>query len=408
MIGSAPGAVVLPILPILIAVAAQPLASAQTSSPAAAPQQVERQDAPISPKELRGAIDQLGKLDFSTRMNASRTVRRASAAQAVPALIEAVTAHADGYVRFRALVLLSGFNDPRTRSVVLPLLADANDRVRASAYAWVEHNRTPEAIPQLLAALETEESEFVRPSLTRALAAYADDPRARDAMRALVNRGQDFFRSVAIEAIGDYKGAYASAELTKVAQLEGPLQDDAVLALGKIGDKRALGLFAELQRSAPRDVQPSIAAAICLLGVNCGAHKGYLTESINFAIENSGFQELLRPAVGGMAAIAAVGDESALRWLVEAGGPSRDPARAPIALGIGLVALRNPALTLRVVEQQPDASPAVELLREAFDMLEEDYEEEQFFVLVRRAYWGAAEDTPTRRAAGLLIKQLEF
>ena len=362
----------------------------------------------VTPQQLKAAIDQLGNLDFATRMNAARTVRRAAAAQAVPALIEAVTGHADGYVRFRALVLLAGFNDERTKSVVLPLIADPNDRLRATVYTWFEHNKAPEAIPQLLKALDKEESEFVRPNLMRALAAYADDGRVREVIRGLVNRGQDLFRSVAIEAIGDYKGSYAIAELTRVAQLDGPLQADAILALGKIGDKRALETFAALQRAAPRNVQPSIAAAICLLGVNCQTHQPYLVDTVTFAVKNSGFQELLRPAVEGLAAIAAQGGESALQVLIDAGAPSQDPARAPIALGIGTVALRNPALALRVAEKQPDPAPLVELLREAFDMLEEDYAEEMFYVTVRRADWGAAEGTPTRKAAGTLIQKLEF
>lgn len=362
----------------------------------------------VTPQQLKGAIDQLGNLDFSTRMNAARTVRRAAPAQAVPLLIEAVTGHADGYVRFRALVLLAGFNDGRTRSVVLPLISDPNDRVRATAYTWFEYNQVPDAIPQLLKALEKEESEFVRPALMRALAAYGSDARIREVMKGLVNRGQDLFRSVAIEAIGDYKGSYAMPELIAVAQLDGPLQADAILALGKIGDKGALETFSTLQRTAPRNTQPSIAAAICLLGVNCQTHQPYLTDTISFAVKNSGFQELLRPAVGGLAAIAAQGGESALQTLIDAGAPAQDPARAPIALGIGTVALRNPALALRVAEQQSDLAPLVGLLRDAFDMLEEDYAEEQFYVTVRRAYWGAVEGTPKRKAAGTLIQKLEF
>ncbi len=387
------------LLPLLATVAiVVPVTSAAQTPP----------EQPVTIAQLHGAIDQLGNLDFATRMNAARTVRRAAPAQAVPALINAVAEHTDGYVRFRALVLLSGFNDGRTKSVVLPLIGDANDRVRAVAYAWFEHNKAPEAVPQLLKALEKEESEFVRPALERALAAYGEDPRAREALTALVNRGQDLFRSVAIEAIGDYKGAYASAELTRVAQLDGPLQSDAVLALGKVGDKRALETFAALQRSAPRNVQPSIAAAICLLGVNCQTHQSYLIDTIAFAVKNSGFQELLRPAVGGLAALAVQGAEPALQALIDAGAPAQDPARAPIALGIGTIALRNPTLMLRVVQQQPDAGATIELLREAFDMLEEDYEEEQFYATVRRAYWQAGEGTPERKTAGLLIQKLEF
>ena len=57
--------------------------------------------------------------------------------------------------------------------------------------------------------------------------------------KRLVMQGQAFFRSVVIEAIGDHKGGYAIKAITEVAKLDGPLQDDAVLALGKIGDKSA-------------------------------------------------------------------------------------------------------------------------------------------------------------------------
>src|SRR5258706_2301146 len=53
--------------------------------------------------QLQAAINKLGDLDYATRTGAARTVRRTTAAQAVPALLQAVTAHADGYVRYRAL-----------------------------------------------------------------------------------------------------------------------------------------------------------------------------------------------------------------------------------------------------------------------------------------------------------------
>src|SRR5690348_12211864 len=62
---------------------------------------------------LQAAINNLGKFDDATRTAAAKVVRRADPAQAIPALIEAASNHADGYVRFKALVLLSGFNDPR-------------------------------------------------------------------------------------------------------------------------------------------------------------------------------------------------------------------------------------------------------------------------------------------------------
>src|SRR6266849_5986097 len=82
----------------------------------------------VSPGQLKSAIDRLGDLDYDTRTAASRTVRRVPGAQAVPALLQAVAEHTDGYVRYRALVLLAGFNDPRTKDSMRASLKSPNDR----------------------------------------------------------------------------------------------------------------------------------------------------------------------------------------------------------------------------------------------------------------------------------------
>src|SRR3954447_23397570 len=121
--------------------------------------------------QLQAAIDKLGSLEYTTRTNASRVVRRTASAQAVPALLRAVTDHADGYVRYRALVLLTAFNDPRTKDAMRESLASPNDRLRAVAYSYFEHNPDKAILPDLLGALEKEQAEFVRPNLIRALAA---------------------------------------------------------------------------------------------------------------------------------------------------------------------------------------------------------------------------------------------
>ena len=368
------------------------------------------QDAPlaaVSRSELGAAIDQLGSLEFPVRTEASRVVRRTPPAQAVPALIEAAASHRDGYVRFRALVLLTGFNDARAETLMLQLLKDPNDRVRTVAYGWFGEHRNPEALAVMLDALDDEASEFVRPTLTRAVAAY-DTPDVTKAMTALVLKGQDFFRSIVIEALGDQRATYAVGPIAGVARLDGPLQDDAVLAIGKIGDKTQLSLLAELQRSAPRENQPAIAAAICLLGVNCAAHERYLAEMLTFAIENPDYQPMLRGAANGLSALAVAGRPSALETLVDAGLPSRDPARAAIALAIGTVALRNASALLDWTAGRDDAQAVAELLRESFDMLEEDLEEERFYVTVRRRYWQAPDGSALRRAAETLIRVLEF
>src|ERR1700720_338745 len=119
---------------------------------------------PVSPAQLKAAIDKLGDLDYDTRTAASRTVRRVPGAQAVPALLQAVAEHADGYVRYRALVLLTGFNDPRARDAMRESLNSPNDRLRVVAYSFLEHNPDRALVPALLTALDKEQAEFVRPA----------------------------------------------------------------------------------------------------------------------------------------------------------------------------------------------------------------------------------------------------
>ena len=189
-----------------------------------------------------------------------------------------------------------------------------------------------------LRALDREESEFVRPALVRALAAQGSDTRVRDRLLVEVGRGQDFFRSAVIEALGDYRAVYAVEPLIKIARQGGPLQEDAVIALGKLKDKRAMETLASLQRSAEQETQPAIAAAICLLGVNCDSHLPFVIETLKFAISNTGYQQLLRSAVSALVSLANGGNAHALTALFDAGIPSADPARAPMALGTATVA----------------------------------------------------------------------
>jgi HEAT repeat protein len=382
-------------------------ASGQASVPLGTVAQ-ERGPQTMSEDVIQAAIDSLGNLDFPTRMNASRTLRRASASVVSPALVRAVQSHKDQFVRFRALVLLTGFNDARTADLVREIATNPNDRLRTVAYMYYEHHPTATMLPALLKALEREDSEFVRPALVRALAAQGTDPRVRETLLIEVVRGQDFFRSGVIEALGDYGAAYAMEPLTAIARLTGPLQTDAVLALGKLKDQRAMETLAALQRSAPRESQPAIAAAICLLGINCDAHLAYLVETLRFADKSTGYQELLRNTVAALVALANSGNVQALTALFEVGVSAVDPPRAPMALGVGTVAIRNTPLMLSFLESYKNADAAIGLIGEGFDMLEEDYEEESFFATVRRGYWSAAESSQTRRIGQALIDRLEF
>ncbi len=369
----------------------------------------------VSAAQLQAAILKLGDLDYATRTTASRTVRRTASAQAVPALLQAVSEQADGYVRYRALVLLTGFNDPRTLDAMRESLASPNDRLRTVAYNFFEHNPDRAMVPQFMSALEKEQAEFVRPALVRALASAAVGAvapvgvaAARQALLREVSRGEDFFRSAVIEALGDYKAQYAIDALIAVATLDGPLQDDAALALGKIGDKRALDTLAAIQRTAPRQAQPSIAAAICLLDVNCESHQSYLVDTLKFSDKNAGFQELLRGAAAGLGALAVAGHAEAAQALADLGIPSKDPTRAPMSLALATVALRNTPLAMAMLEKHADRENAIVLMAEGFDMLEEDLDKERFFAFTRRTYWESPDNSPRRALMQTLIGKLDF
>ncbi len=362
----------------------------------------------VAAPRLQEAIDKLGSLDYAIRTDASKLVRRTTPAQAVPALLNAVAQHADGYVRFRALVLLTGFNDPRTRDAMQESLSSPNDRLRTVSYSFFEHNPDPALVPMFLSALEREQAEFVRPALVRTLAAHGSDLRVQPVLTRESGRGEDFFRGTVIEALGDYKARYAFEAINAIAKLDGPLLDDAALALGKIGDPRGLETLAGLQRSAPRTAQPFVAAGICLLGTNCGSHESFLVQTLGFADQNIGFQELLRGAASGLGALAISGREPAVQALFEVGIPSRDPARAPISLALATVALRNTPLMLAFLKGASARADAMALMAEGFDMLEEDLDKERFFALVRRTYWASPEGSTDRQLMQTLIGKLDF
>ena len=358
--------------------------------------------------EIAAAIGQLGSFDFPVRTQAARTIRRAQAATAVPLLLDAIKSHKDSYVRYRSLVLLTALDEKRAAEMVSALMADRDDRLRTVVYQWYEHHPNPSIVPALVSALPTEQSEFVRPALTRALAAHGSAAQAREVLRPLVMRGPDLFRGAVITALGDYKGNYALADIIEVAKLDGPLQEDAIIAIGRLGDPSSRSVLASLQKMAPPEALPAISGALCLLGIDVASHEAYLKKTLAFAVTTDGFQPLLRGVVQALSATAAHGTAAHLEMLIDAGISAKDPGRDSIALGVGLVALRNPELFLKAMETRTNREPAIKLVRDAFDLLAEDFEEERFYVTIRRAFWAAPEGSPRRQAAQALIEILEF
>jgi len=347
------------------------------------------QPGPVDDQELRAAIDQLGDFDYDTRTAASGFVRRAPVEQVGPALAAAVTGHDDGYVQFRALVLLVGFGGPMAKQVVLDVLGDPNDRLRAVAYGYF-----------------TETSKFVRPALIRAVAAHDADPAVRARLIADIDRGVDFFRGSVIEALGDRAASYALDPLLRIVGEPGPLQDDALLALTRIGDPRALASVAALQGTDP-DIEPMVSAAAAVLGADRDRHFQFVTESLRFAVAGD-HADLVRSSAAALGALASRGDADAVRELFDVGVDADPGARDSIALVLGMLAMRYPDTVLRHLETRTDLPAAALVVRDGFDMLDEDLEEERFFMTTRTAFWVAPEGSRSRAVSDELIRVLEF
>ena len=360
---------------------------------------------PAAATDLKTLITNLGSLDYPTRMNAARLIRRAAPAQAVPALVDAVRRHPDEYVRNRAFIVLSAFNDKGTPDLAKSLIADKNDRLRESVLKWFEQHPDPKLAPSLLSALQSETAEFVRPALIEALTAVDQDPQVQGALVAEAGRGLDFFRTAVIDALGRRRAAYALDAIAPMTREAGPLQQEAVLAVGRIGGPKADSILAGVTGAAP-EVQMTIRAATCLAGKGCDMQIPALTDVAGRDKERP---VVIRAAIGGLAAIAESGNAAALRSLLDLA--TRVPAlHDAVALGFSEVALRRPSSVLDWFNSapQPSRDAAMVLLKDGFDSLENDYAEEQFFAATRAMYWQGAENSSTRTVTAAIIQRLEF
>jgi HEAT repeat protein len=334
---------------------------------------------PAAAPDLKQNIANLSSLDFPVRMQAARLIRRTMETEAVPALREAARRDANEFVRYRALVLLTAFNDRETRDLMREFIRDRNDRIREVAYKWFERNPDPSLAGTLITSLQTEESEFVRPALVGALAALGSDTSVQRAMIAEVPRGLDFFRSAVIEALGRHRAVYAVDSIAATSKLEGPLQDDALLALGRIGGTRATAAIAEFTGGTQEAAQ-MIRGVQCLLGNFCAEQ---ITALVAAASSEEGRPSTIRGALDALEAVAVAVASVALRqadWTVERIGAADGPTR----------------------------ESAISMLKDGFDSLEEDFAEEQFFASVRSGYWRAADGSAGRSLAATLIQRLEF
>jgi len=380
----------LPFLILLVAATFESRARAQTPA-APAP-------------DLKQNITSLASLDFPVRMQAARLIRRTAETQAVPALREAARRDANEFVRYRALVLLTAFNDRGTRDLMREFIGDRNDRVREVAYRWLERNPDPQLTDTLVMSLQTEQSEFVRPALVGALAALGSDATVQRAMIAEVPRGLDFFRSAVIDALGRHRAVYAVDAIAATSRLEGPLQDDALLALGRIGGTRATAAIGEFTGGTPEAAQ-MIRGVRCLIGEMCAQHIAALVAA---ASSDEGRPSTVRGAIDALEAVAQSRNDAALSALL--GLAKNSALRESVAVAVASVALRQADWTVERLNAADSATQesVITMLKDGFDSLEEDFDEEQFFASVRAGYWRATDGSAGRSLAATLIQRLEF
>ena len=305
-------------------------------------------------------------------------------------------------------MLLTGFNDARTAELVREICQQP-ERSAADGRLHVLRASSDGEHGSGSAEGARTRGKRVRASRARARACRAgNDPRVRKTLLVEVGRGQDFFRSGVIEALGDYGATYAVEPLLTIARQTGPLQVDAVIALGKLKDQRAMetlaGTAAQRLPRNPADHRSRDLPA----GRQLRCTLPYLIETLQIRRKKSRIPGAAAQLRRGIGRARQYREAQALGALFDVGWPSVDPPRAPMALGAATVAIRNTPLMLSFLESYKHADAAISLIAEGFDMLEEDYEEESFFVAVRRGYWQAGESSPARRIGQALIDKLEF
>ena len=215
-------------------------------------------------------------------------------------------------------------------------LADKNDRLRTVAYAYFEHNPDKAIVPRLLDALNSEESEFVRPALTRALAAYGDDPRVRQTMDGAGHAGpgllpQRRHRGARrlprrLRAQADHRGRQArrpAAGRCGAGAREDWRQARAAGAGRSAADRAARIAAGHRRRDLPARHQLRVAPA-ATSSSRCGSRSRTSASRSWFARP--------RPA---LAVLAVAGREDAAVGADRRSARRRsDPVRAPIALAI--------------------------------------------------------------------------
>ena len=152
-------------------------------------------------------------------------------------------------------------------------------------------------------------------------------------------------------------------------------------------------------RSA-RHGQPSIAAAICLLGVQLRSHENVPDRDAEVRRQQRRFQELLRGAAAGLGALAVAGRHVGGRGAASSSASRRAirPAR-PWPWRSRRSRLRNTPLMLSVLESAAAARPRSSCWPKASTCSRRTSTRSGSSPLVRRDLLGRADGSPTRADA---------
>ena len=173
-----------------------------------------------------------------------------------------------------------------------------------------------------------------------------------------VPRGEDFFRSAVIEALGDYKAHVRLRRRHRRRQARWS-------AAGRCG----AGAREDRRQARARDAGGAAAhraesrAAVDRRGDLPARRQLRVARELSGRDAEVRGQEPRIPGAAaraprrGLGALAVAGHAEAAQALFEVGMPSQDPTRAPVALALGTVALRNTPLMLACSRQRAIATP---------------------------------------------------
>ena len=220
-----------------------------------------------------------------------------------------------------------------------------------------------------------------------------------------VPRGLVFFRCAVFDALGGHRAVYAVESIAATSKQNGPLQDDALLALGRIGGTRAVAALGEFTSGTPEAAE-MVRAARCLVGEKCAESIAALVAA---ASSDEGRPSTISGAIDALEAVAQNRNEAALSSLITL-GVKKTALRERVAVSVASVALRQPDWMVERIGAMDAATreTVITMLKDGFDSLDEDFNEEQFFAAVRAGYWRAADGSAGRTLAATLIQRLEF